>query len=52
MIRMYQPVAPVINRHPPMRAAAFAVWRALRTAHGALLLITGTASTKLDETQR
>ena len=41
--------APVGQQVPPTRAAASAVWMALRDARGALLLTTGTACTELDE---
>jgi hypothetical protein len=41
------PAAPVGQQAPPARAAASAMW-ALRSARGALLLTTGTASAALD----
>ncbi len=52
MIRAPRPVAPVGQQAPPMRAAASAVWRALRSAHGTLQLTTGTPSAVLDEDTR
>ena len=43
----YVPPAPVGQQAPPMRAAAFDLWQSLRSAHGPLLLTTGTAATTL-----
>ena len=42
------PAAPMGQQAPPARAAASAM-RALRSAHGSLLLTTGTASVALDD---
>jgi len=41
--------APVGPQGPPTRAAALALWMALRGARGSLLWTTGTACTELDE---
>ena len=42
------PPAPVGQQAPPTRAAAFDLWQSLRSAHGTLLLTTGTACHDLD----
>jgi hypothetical protein len=42
------PPAPLGQQVPPMRAAAFDSWQPLRSAHGTLLLTTGTACNDLD----
>ena len=42
------PPAPVGQQAPPMRAAAFNSWQSLRSAHGNLLLTTGTPCYDLD----
>jgi hypothetical protein len=44
------PPALVGQQEPPARAAASDSWRSLRSAHGPLLLTTGTASVALDLT--
>jgi len=41
--------APVGQQEPPTRAAASALWMALRVARGSLLLATGTACVELDQ---
>jgi hypothetical protein len=43
---------PWVNRGPPVRAAAFELWRSLRGAHGPLLLTTGTACAELVDKQK
>jgi len=42
---------PVGQQGPPTRAAASALWMALRVARGSLLLTTGTACAELDQNQ-
>ena len=49
---LWVPPAPVGQQVPPVRAAAFDSWRSLRSAHGPLLLTTGTACAPVDAKQR
>ncbi|MFQ5411995.1 MAG: hypothetical protein ACE5EC_06845 [Phycisphaerae bacterium] len=49
MIRANLTLAPVGQQGPPTRAAASALWMALRVARGSLLLATRTTCAELDE---